>query len=82
MLENLKLMDKDNYNYGISIYHSMCYFFNDKLLINYIDSKYHIKRIDDIYYLNDDKTSFKISKSYSWIKTINDLRPILCLFYV
>ena len=27
MLENLKFMNKENYNYGFSIYHSMCYFF-------------------------------------------------------
>ena len=32
MLENLKFMNKENYNYGFSIYHNMCYFFNDSIL--------------------------------------------------
>ena len=82
MLENLKLMDKDNFNYGIGIYHSMCYFFNDKLLENYIDKKYHLRCINDIYYLNDHETSFKINKSYCWIKTKSHLRQVLCLFYI
>ena len=82
MLENLKLMTKDNYNYGFGIYHSLCYFFNESIIKNYIDKKYHLRNINGIYYLNDNKSSLQINKSYCLIKTSNHLREILCLFYI
>ena len=33
MLENLKYMKRENYNYGFGIYHNVCYFFNEKSMI-------------------------------------------------
>lgn len=81
MLENLKFMNKENYNYGFSIYHSICYFFNDDILKNYLRKKYELKCIDDTYYLGDD-TTLTITKSYACIKTDKHLRELLCIFYV
>ncbi len=81
MLENLKLMSKENYNYGFGIYHSMCYFFNDSILINYINKKYHMKHKNNVYYLKNGD-SLKIGKSYCSIKTNRYLRELMCLFYV
>lgn len=82
MLESLKLLNSENYNYGFSLYHSLCYFFNDSILKNYIDKKYHLKCVDNIYQLNDKNTSFSINKSCCWIKTDKHLRELLCIFYI
>ena len=82
MLENLKLMNRDDYSYGVGIYQSLCSFFNKPVLRNYIEQKYDLKCLNDIYYLNDNESSFKINKSYCWIKTNRHLRELLCLFYV
>lgn len=81
MLESLKLLNSENYNYGFSLYHSLCYFFNDTILKNYIDKKYHLKFENNIYYLNDE-TSFAINKSCCWIKTNKHLKELLCIFYI
>ena len=82
MLESLKLLNSGNYNYGFSLYHSLCYFFNDSILNNYINKKYHLKSVDNVYYLDNKRTSFSINKSCCWIKTDKHLREILCIFYI
>ena len=81
MLENLKFMNKENYNYGFSIYHNMCYFFNDSILKNYLKKKYDLRCINNTYFLNDN-TTLKITKSYACIKTDKHLRELLCIFYI
>ena len=82
LLENLKYLKAENYNYGFSIYHSICYFFNVSILENYIFKKYHLEPIDGIYYLDNGKTSFKLNMSYCYIKTEKHLRELLCIFYI
>lgn len=81
MLENLKFMNKENYNYGFSIYHSMCYFFNDSIIKNYLDKKYNLTPVNNTYYFKDD-TTLKINKSYAVINTKRHLRELLCIFYI
>lgn len=82
VLENLKKLNKENYNYGFNIYNNVCSFFNDKALKKYIDEKYEIRKENDIYYLKDKKSTIKIGKSSCCIKTTNYLRELLCLFYI
>lgn len=82
VLENLKKLNKENYNYGFNIYNNVCSFFNDKALKKYIDEKYEIRKENDIYYLKDKKSTIKIGKSCCCIKTTNYLRELLCLFYI
>ena len=81
MLENLKFMNRENYNYGFSIYHNMCFFFNDTIIKIYLSKKYDLQCVDDTYYFFDD-TSLKITKSYALIKTKKHLRELLCVFYI
>lgn len=81
MLESLKLLNSENYNYGFSLYHSLCYFFNDSILKNYIYKKYHLKGKNNIYYLKDN-TCFSIKKSCCWIETNKHLKEVLCMFYI
>ena len=81
MLERLKLMDKDNYNYGVDIIKSVCSNFDDKVIINYIDQKYHIRKCGNTYYLNSED-SIKICRGYCLIKTKRHLRELMCLFYI
>lgn len=82
LLENLKYLNIENYNYGFSIYHSICYFFNTSILENYVFKKYHLEPINGIYYLDNDKTIMKFSRSYCYIKTNKHLRELLCIFYI
>ena len=81
MLENLKYMKRENYNYGFSIYHNVCYFFNDSIIKNYLEKKYDMKCENNIYKIGDD-TTLKITKSYACIKTNKHLRELLCIFYI
>lgn len=81
MLENLKYMKRENYNYGFSIYHNVCYFFNDSIIKNYLEKKYNMKPENNIYKIADD-TTLKITKSYAVIKTNKHLRELLCIFYI
>ena len=53
----------------------------DELITNYIDKKYHIKKKNNTYYLNNGD-SLKIGKSYCLIQTKKYLRQLMCLFYV
>jgi len=82
LLENLKYLNAENYNYGFSIYYYIFYFFNDNILKNYVSKKYHLKSKNGIYYLDNDETSFQFNKSYCWIKTNKHLRELLCIFYI
>ena len=81
MLENLKYMKRENYNYGFGIYHNVCYFFNDSIIKNYLEKKYDMKCNNNIYTIGDD-TTLKITKSYACIKTNKHLRELLCIFYI
>ena len=81
MLENLKYMKKENYNYGFSIYHNVCYFFNDTIIKNYLEKKYNMQSVNNIYTISND-TTLKITKSYACIKTTKHLRELLCIFYI
>lgn len=81
MLENLKYMKRENYNYGFSIYHNVCYFFNDSIIKNYLEKKYDMKPVNNIYTIDSD-TTLKITKSYAYIKTDKHLRELLCIFYI
>ena len=81
MLESLKLLNKENYNYGFSMYHSLCYFFNDSIINNYLEKKYHLKGENHIYHFKDN-TSLSINKSCCWIKTDKHLKALLCVFYI
>ena len=67
MLENLKFMNKEN--------------FNDSILKNYLKKKYDLRCINNTYFLNDN-TTLKITKSYACIKTDKHLRELLCIFYI
>ena len=81
MLENLKYMKRENYNYGFGIYHNVCYFFNDSIIKNYLEKKYNMKCVDNIYTIDGD-TTLKITKSYACISTTKHLRELLCIFYI
>ena len=81
MLENLKYMKRENYNYGFGIYHNVCYFFNDSIIKNYLEKKYDMKCVDNIYTIDVD-TTLKITKSYACITTTRHLRELLCIFYI
>ena len=81
MLENVKYMKRENYNYGFGIYHNVCYFFNDSIIKNYLEKKYDMKCVDNIYTIDGD-TTLKITKSYACISTTKHLRELLCIFYI
>ena len=74
-------MKRENYNYGFGIYHNVCYFFNDSIIKNYLEKKYDMKCVDNIYTIDGD-TTLKITKSYACIKTNKHLRELLCIFYI
>ena len=81
LLYKLKVMNKENYNYGISLYYNVCKLFDTNLLINYINSKYKLKQKNNKFYL-DKYNYFEIRKSCCVINNNKYLREILCIFYI
>ena len=81
MLNKLKNMHKENYNYGISLYYNICNLFDTNSLKHYIKSKYKLKNINNKYYL-DKYNYFEIRKSCCIINNDKYIREILCIFYI
>jgi len=81
ILYKLKVMHKENYNYGISLYYNVCSLFDVESLKHYIKKKYNLKKINNKYYL-DSYNYFEIRKSCCVINNIKYLREILCIFYI
>ena len=81
ILYKLKNIKKEEYNYGINIYNTICNLFDVGILKNYLNKKYSLREKNNKYYL--DKTNyFNIKKSYSLINGDKYLREILCIFYI
>ena len=81
ILYKLKNIKKEEYNYGINIYNTICNLFDVRILKNYLNKKYSLREKNNKYYL--DKTNyFNIKKSYSLINGDKYLREILCIFYI
>ena len=81
LLYTLKNINKENYNYGISLYYNICNLFDTKSLKHYIKSKYKLKQINNKFYL-DKYNYFEIRKSCCIINDDTYLREILCIFYI
>jgi len=81
ILYKLKTMRKENYNYGISLYYSICKLFNISSLKHYIKIKCNMKNINNKFYL-DKYNYFEIRKSCCIISNNTYLKEILCIFYI
>ena len=81
LLLKLKTMNKENYNYGITLYYNICNLFDTKALKHYINVKYKLKNINNKFYL-DKYNYFEIRKSCCVINNDKYLREILCIFYI
>lgn len=81
LLYKLKTMNKENYNYGISLYYNICKLFDMKSLKYYVSSKYKLKQVNNKFYL-DKYNYFEIRKSCVVINNDKYLREILCIFYI
>ena len=81
LLNKLKNMHKENYNYGISLYYSVCKLFDTRSLKHYLKSKYNLKQINNKFYL-DKYNYLEIRKSCCLINSSRYLREILCIFYI
>ena len=81
LLHKLKTMNKENYNYGISLYYNICKLFDTKSLKYYVSSKYKLKQVNNKFYL-DKYNYFEIRKSCVVINNDKYLREILCIFYI
>jgi len=81
LLYKLKKMNKENYNYGISLYYNICRLFDTKALKYYVNSKYKLKQVNNKFYL-DKYNYFEIRKSCVVINNDKYLREILCIFYI
>ena len=81
LLYQLKIMNKKNYNYGISLYYNMCNLFDTKSLKHYINSKYRLRQVNNKFYL-DKYNYFEVRKSCCIINNDKYLREILCIFYI
>ena len=81
LLYELKFMNKENYNYGISLYYNICNLFDTKSLKHYIKTKYKLKQINNKFYL-DKYNYFEIRKSCCIVNNDTYLREILCIFYI
>ena len=81
LLYKIKNMKKENYSYGISLYYSICIPFKEEIIKNYLNNKFKLNYINNIYYINKNNY-FKINKSYCMINSNKYLRDILCIFYI
>jgi hypothetical protein len=81
LLYKLKTMNKENYNYGISLYYNICKLFDTKTLKYYVNSKYKLKHVNNKFYL-DKYNYFEIRKSCCIINNDKYLKEILCIFYI
>ena len=81
LLYKLKIMNKENYNYGISLYYNICKLFDTKSLKHYLKSKYKLKQINNKFYL-DKYNYFEVRKSCCIINNDKYLKEILCIFYI
>ena len=81
VLYKLKIMHKENYNYGISLYYNVCKLFDIDSLNYYIKKKYKLRKEKNKYYL-DKNNYFEIRKSCCIINNSKYLREILCIFYI
>lgn len=84
-LRNLYFLKKNNFSYGISLYHSVCQTINSNLLINYIKRKYHHKNINSniIKLLSEnERTIVQINRSCIVVLSNINLPDILKTFYI
>lgn len=81
ILYKLKVMRKENYNYGISLYYNVCNLFDTKSLKHYVKSKYKLENLNNKFYL-DKYNYFEIRKSCCIINNDRYIREILCIFYI
>lgn len=81
ILKKLKMMNKKNYNYGISLYYNICNLFNIKVIKHYIKCKTNLEYKNNKFYLNK-ADYFEIRKSCIIINSEKYLRQILCIFYI
>lgn len=81
ILYRLKIMRKENYSYGISLYYNICKLFDVKALKHYVKTKTNLKNINNKFYL-DKYNYFEIRKSCCIINNDKYLKEILCIFYI
>jgi len=81
LLYKLKTINKENYNYGISLYYNICNLFDTKTIIYYLRTKYKLKQVNNKFYL-DNNNYFEVRKSCCIINNDRYLREILCIFYI
>ncbi|MDO4963450.1 MAG: hypothetical protein Q4E75_05110 [bacterium] len=81
ILYKLKTMHKENYNYGISLYYSICKLFDVASLKRYIKLKTNLKSINNKFYL-DRYNYFELRKSCCIINNDKYLKEVLCIFYI
>ena len=81
ILYKLKIMHKENYNYGISLYYNICKLFNKKALVHYMKSKTNLKYSNNKFYL-DKYNYFEIRSSCCIINNDKYIREILCILYI
>ncbi len=80
-LENLYLLKKSNYKYGLSIYNQLCDYIDIKILNNYFQNKkYHRYQNNYYYKYKDEKTLILIKKSCIIIKTNVNIPYIFKIF--
>ncbi len=81
ILKKLKMLNKKNYSYGISLFYNICNLFNTKVIKHYIKSKTNLEYKNNKFYLNK-LEYFEIRKSCVIINSERYLRQILCIFYI
>lgn len=83
-LENLYMLEKYNFPYGISIYQQICQPFSVKLLTNYILNKYKCYKKNKIIKIDSfiEKTILQLGYSTSVIITNKEIPEIMKLFNI